>query len=180
MKNHLLVRRYVEGLAGALKSEEEYARVHGELAAFCGLLESHRTLGPILFRPFLATSRKAAIVREILDREKASAKTCRFLLLLVHHRRLDILAAVVRHLPVRWKEGQGVRTFEVRSVVPLKAGQRARLEEELRRLEGTAVSCDYGLDPALVGGLSVKRGNLVYDVSLKGQLERLKSVIQER
>jgi F-type H+-transporting ATPase subunit delta len=180
MRNPILVKRYTEGLAAALKSEAEFALVFGEIAAFAKLLESHPRLGGVLLRPFLATAKKAAIVREVLEREGVSPKTRRFLLLLVQHRRLEILSSVVRDLPAMWKERQGVRTFEVRSAFPLSDRQKARLEAELRRLEEKPVHCAYGLDPGLVGGLLVKRGNLVYDVSLKGQLERLISVIKER
>ncbi|MBM3294998.1 MAG: ATP synthase F1 subunit delta [Candidatus Aminicenantes bacterium] len=180
MRNPVLVKRYVEGLAGALNGEDEYARVRHELEAFASLLDGHGLLGTVLLRPFLATSKKAAIVAGVLEKQGASPKARRFLLLLVRHRRLGLLPEVVGRLPVHWRERQGVRSFEVKSVVPLKPRQRARLEEELRRIEGTSVFCDYGLDSSLVGGLLVKRGNLVYDVSLKGQLERLKSVIQER
>jgi F-type H+-transporting ATPase subunit delta len=180
MKSRVLVRRYVEGLAGALKDEAGFELVHREIAGFAAELESHPLLGAVLLRPFLATSKKAAIIRNILEAQGASPKTRRFLLLLAGHRRLDILAAVVKALPVLWKERRGVRTLEVVSVVPLAESQRTRLEAELRRVEGTGVSCDYRLDPNLVGGLLVRCGNFVYDVSLKGQLERLKSVIQER
>ena len=42
------------------------------------------------------------------------------------------------------------------------------------------MSCAYALDPSIVGGLLVRKGNTVYDVSLKGQLERLKEIIRER
>ncbi|MBM3312296.1 MAG: ATP synthase F1 subunit delta [Candidatus Aminicenantes bacterium] len=180
MKSPVLVKRYVEGLAAALKDEAEFELVHRDIAAFAAALESHSALGTVLLRPFLATAKKEAIVRGILDAQGGSPKTRRFLLLLARHRRLDILPAVVKALPVLWRERRGVRTFEVASVVPLAQGQRTRLEAELRRVEGTDVSCVYKLDPGLVGGLLVKCGNLVYDVSLKGQLERLRSVIQER
>ena len=180
MRNPVLVKRYAEGLAAALKSEEEFALVQGELAAFSALLESHPKLGPILLRPFLTTAKKTAIAREILEREGYAPKSRRFLLLLVQHRRLDILSSVVRDLPALWLERRGVRSFEVRSVVPLNHGMRARLEDELRRLEGAPVRCSYDLDPELVGGLLVRKGNLVYDMSLRGQIDRLKALISER
>ena len=63
---------------------------------------------------------------------------------------------------------------------PLKDVQKARLEERLRAIEKRPVACTYVLDPAIVGGLVVRKGNKVYDVSLKGQLERLKEKIRER
>jgi F0F1-type ATP synthase delta subunit len=58
--------------------------------------------------------------------------------------------------------------------------QKGRLERELSRLESAPVSCSYGLDPALVGGLFIRKGNRVYDASLKGELGRLQDIISER
>jgi F-type H+-transporting ATPase subunit delta len=180
MKNLLLIKRYTEGLAAALPDEAEFRSVSRELETFSGILLNHDRLNALLLRPFVSSTKKAAIVGEILDREKYREKTKRFLLLLIQHRRLDLLAEVVRDLPARWKELHGIRTFDVRSVVPLSEGQKGRLEAELARLEQAPVSCSYGLDPELVGGLFIRKGNRVYDASLRGELERLKDIIGER
>jgi len=180
MKNDVLISRYAEGLAGALRTEEEYAAVSAELGEFAGLLESHELLRATLLRPFVPSARKAEILEDVLARQAYRDKTRRLVLLLAQRGRLDILGDIVRALPALWKARQGVVTFEVRSVVPLKDGQRARLEDTLRTLERRPVSCVYALDPAIVGGLVVRKGNMVYDASLKGQLERLKDTIRER
>jgi len=180
MRNPLLIKRYAEGLAGALRDEGEFASVHRELTEFAGLLLTNVRLHAILLRPFVSSTKKAAIIGEILEGETFLEKTKRFLHLLVRHRRLEILPDVVRDLPERWKERRGVRTFEVRSVVPISETQKVRLEQELSRLESSPVSCSYSLDPALLGGLFISKGNMVYDVSLKGEIERLKDIIGER
>jgi F-type H+-transporting ATPase subunit delta len=180
MRNPLLVKRYAEGLAGALRDDGEFALVHRELGEFESLLRNHVRLHSLLFRPFLSSVKKAAIIEEILERETRSEKTRRFIRLLVRHGRLEILADVVRELPALWRTRRGVRTFEVRSVVPMSEGQKRRLEGELARLEGAPVFCDYGLDPGLVGGLFIRKGNMVFDASLRGGLERLKDIIGER
>lgn len=180
MKNQVLVKRYTEGLAAALKTEEEYRAVSRELAEFSALLEENDKLRLVLLRPFLPAGKKAQIVQDLLARERYQDKTGRLIALLLRHRRLDLLTRIVRDLPELWRERQGIVTFEVRSAVPVGDGQKARLETELRKLENGPVACTYVLDPAIIGGLHVKKGNMVYDVSIKGQLERLKEKIRER
>jgi F-type H+-transporting ATPase subunit delta len=180
MKNPTLVKRYTDGLAAALASPAEYELVERELTEFAALLESEPKLGQALFRPFLNAGKKNRIIREILDAQKAQPKTARFLDVLLRHGRLEILPDVLAELPNVWRRNQGVRSFEVRSVVPLRSGQKARLEAELARIGNGPVHCDYVLDPSLVGGLRIGRGNLVYDVSLKGRLEKMKDQISER
>lgn len=180
MKNPTLVRRYTDGLAAALASPDEYERVARELTEFSGLLETDPKLGQALFRPFLNAGRKSRIIRAILEAQQAQPKTVRFLDVLLRHARLDILPEILSELPNVWRRNRGILSFEVRSVVLLQAAQKKRLEAELARFESGPVHCRYVLDPSLVGGLRVGRGNLVYDVSLKGRLEKLTDQISER
>ncbi len=180
MKNELLAKRYTVGLANALPEEAEFRAVLREVEEFLGILQGHERLRILLVRPFVSSTKKAVIMEEILDREKCREKTRRFLRMLIRHQRLALLPEIVRALPSRWKELHGIRTFEVRSVVPLSDGQKSLLEAELSRLEKGPVSCAYAIDPALVGGLFIRKGNRVYDASVKGEIERLKEIIGER
>ncbi len=180
MKNPTLVKRYAEGLARALPREDEYNSVRGRLAAFNAMIEGREDLRAALLRPFLNTTRKAALVHALLDAIKADGKTVRFLDLLLRHGRLEILPDILDALPSAWRAAHGMPTYEIRSVAALTPAQRTALEAELARLESRSVHCEYGLDPALLGGLTVRKGNRVFDVSLKGQLDKLKDTISER
>jgi F-type H+-transporting ATPase subunit delta len=180
MRSELLVKRYTDGLAAALPGESEYRTVFGEIEEFQGILQGYERLRVLLLRPFVSSTKKAGIVEEILQRQKYGDKTRRFLLLLIEHRRLGLLPEIIRTLPPRWKELHGIQTFEVLSVVPLADGQKKRLEEELSRLEKGPVSCSYAQNPEIIGGLFIRKGNRVYDASVKGGIERLKEIIGER
>jgi F-type H+-transporting ATPase subunit delta len=180
MKDETLVRRYAEGLAGALRTETEFAAVSRELEEFAVLLRENDGLRQALLGPFFATPKKMRIVEDVLAVQAGDPKTARFLLLLLRHKRLAVLPRILADLPAIWRERRGVHVFQVRSVVSLSESQRRRLEEELIRLEDGRVFCSYVLDPSIIGGLSIHRGNFVYDVSLKGQIERLKEHITER
>jgi F-type H+-transporting ATPase subunit delta len=180
MKNPTLVKRYVEGLAAALPSAVEYDAVRADLTEFSGLMEGREDMRTALLRPFLNAAAKARLVEAVLAGMKAEPKTARFMSLLLRHGRLEILPRVLESLPAAWRASHGVPSFEVLSVTALTAAQRSRLAAELERLEGRPVHCEYGLDPGLVGGLTVRKGNRVFDVSIKGQLLRLKDTISER
>ena len=179
MKNQILAKRYAEGLAGALRTETEYETVRRDLDAYSGLLDASPELSAALVRPFLALARRQAIAEDIFERLSLQPKTRRFLRLLMQHGRCDILPDIVRDLPALWDAKNGIVPFDVRSVVPLSAAQKTRLEAGLRALEIRPVACSYILDPQIIGGLAVRKGSLIYDVSLRGQLERLKNEIRE-
>lgn len=179
MKRQILVKRYAQGLVAALRDDREFQLALRELEAFQGLLSDRRDLSKVMANPFVAAKKKSRIIKEILKVASFSQKTTRFLALLLDHNRLDLLGEILQALPLFWNEKQGVATFEVSSVVALSDAQKQKLAEELERLEKRPISLNYRVDPDLVAGLSLKKGNLVYDASLRGHLARLREKIIE-
>jgi F-type H+-transporting ATPase subunit delta len=179
MKNPTLVRKYTQGFVGAMTDEAEFLRVLGELEGFAGLVADRDDLRRALANPFLNDRKRTGIVREILERAGAGAKTVRLILLLAEHGRLALLPEIAAAAPEAWNERLGIATIEVASVVALTDGQKTRLESTLERLEGRPVCLGYRTDPGLIGGLVIRKGNVVYDVSVEGDLLRLKEIITE-
>jgi F-type H+-transporting ATPase subunit delta len=175
----ILVKRYAQGLAGALGDDAEFAAVSRELAEFQERISSHAALKEILASPFVAARKKKRVIQDILAALDFQEKTKRLVLLLLEHGRLDLLGDILEELPALWNERQGVATFEVNSVVSLGEGQKKKLREKLERLEGRPVFLRYSIDPGLVAGLSLKKGNLIYDASVKGNLAKIKERILE-
>jgi F-type H+-transporting ATPase subunit delta len=179
MRNQVLIRRYAQGLINSARSGQEFDAIHAELGEFDTFLSSQPKLQDTLQSPFLPATKKKEIAAQILERSKVGSKTKRFLLLLVENSRLMLLRDILDSLPVLWNEEQGIATFEVSSVVPLNENQKNRLEEKLAQLEKRPVALSYKLDHSLIGGLSIRKGNIVYDASIQGDLERIKQKIAE-
>jgi F-type H+-transporting ATPase subunit delta len=179
MKSPILVKRYAQGLAGALEDEDEFSKVSRELAEFQELLSAHGVLPETLASPFVAARKKARVISDVLARSGFTAKTSRLILLLLEHNRLEILGDILEALPVIWNERRGVATFEVRSVIALAVSQKQRLQAELERLEGRPVFLRYSIDPALIAGFALQKGNVIYDASLRGHLAKIKQTISE-
>jgi F-type H+-transporting ATPase subunit delta len=178
MKNPALVKKYAQGLVQAVGDDAEFASVMDELRSFLDLYSSREDLRRALESPFLNAAKRALILKEVLATGRPGGKTVRFLSLLLENKRLDLVGDIVGTLPETWNDEHGIVTFEVTSVVPLKAGQMTRLRETLEAVEKSPVSLVFRTDPALVGGLAVKRSNIVYDVSIRGSLNRMIELIE--
>jgi F-type H+-transporting ATPase subunit delta len=179
MKSQMLTRRYVQGLINTIRDRGEFESLSGELQEFSRFLGKEKKLLGALTSAFLPTAKKMEIATQVLEKTSLKKKIQRFILLMVENNRLFLLEDVLKFLPVIWNEEHGISTFEVRSVVPLQQAQKKRLEKKLSHLEERPVSLSYTLDPSLIGGLSIRKGNIVYDVSLLGDLERLRQKIHE-
>lgn len=179
MKNQILIKRYTHGLVNALEDDAEFRRVGGDLEGFAGLASSKEDLRLALANPFLNVRKRASIVEEILGLMACHEKTKRFLGLLVEHGRLDLLEEIRAALPQAWNEKRGVMTYAAVSAVPMTDAQKDRLKAALERLEKKPVSIVARIDPGIIGGLAVMKGNIVYDASIEGDLLKLKEKIQE-
>jgi len=179
MKNQVLVKRYTQGLVHALKDDDEYDRLSSQLREFLDFQSRQKELSEVFSFPFIPTSRKMEIMRAVLDKMKLADKTERFLLLLVEKGRWVLLSDILEMLPDLWNEEKGIVTFEVSSMVSLSDAQKGKLAEKLEKLEQRKVFLKYRIDPELIGGLSIRKGNIVYDASIRGNLEKLKEKICE-
>src|SRR5581483_5665684 len=66
---------------------------------------------------------------------------------------------------------------EVRSAVPLDAGQQQRLAAALARATGKQVEIKVVIDPTVLGGIVARVGDVVIDGSVRHRLEQLKEQI---
>jgi F-type H+-transporting ATPase subunit delta len=179
MRNQILVKRYTQGLVNALQDEKEFTAIGRELAGFSKLLSGRQDLRDVLASPFIAAKKKKQIIRDILAASSFSEKASRFIGLLQEHGRLHLLDDILQALPVFWHERKGVSTFEVSSVVSLTETQKESLTLQLERVEKRPVYLSYKVEPELVAGISLKKGNVIYDASIKGHLAKLKEKICE-
>ena len=179
MKSQILVKRYTQGLVSSIKDQQEFEILSQQLRNFYDLLSDLEQLRQALANPFLPKTRKTQIGKEVLSKGKWTAKVSRLIMLLIENERIGLLGEIVESLPILWDERRGISTIEVSSAAPLEDDQRNRLREKLEILEKGPVSLKYRIDPELIGGLSLRKRNIVYDVSIKGSLESIKEKIIE-
>jgi len=179
MKNRKLSKRYAQGLINSIADEKEYTALSSQLEKIDRIFSGHEELNSIIKQPFLSTAKKKQLAEEILSRMTLSSKIENFILLLLEHDRMELLANILELLPDMWNEKNGISTFEISSVIPLTEGQIQKLSAKLEKMEKSPVALKFKQDPALIGGLSIKKGNVVYDISLKGDLNKLMEKIKQ-
>jgi len=144
-----------------------------ELRAFEAALAGSEELREALATPAVPGSRKKAVVGRIADALAISRVPRNFLFVLVDHRRIGSLSAIIQHFDDVIDERLGFARAHVTSAGPLDDGQRAALNGQLERLTGKKIRMRFGVDPALIGGAVARIGSTVYDGSVRGQLASL-------
>ena len=105
----------------------------------------------------------------------SSDKVRNFVFVVIDHRRAHDFASIVDGFETLLDERLGFVAAEVRSATPLTEAQRATLEVQVSRLAGKKAKLKFSSDPALIGGVVAHVGSTVYDGSVRGQLEKLRT-----
>lgn len=174
MKNPALVKKYAQAFALAAADETEFAAAGSEVRAFLDAFLAHAGLRRAVVSPFVGARKREAVLDQVLARLGTGPKAGRFLRLLQQHKRLDLLAEIVAAFPEAWSDRLGVVTYEVTSAVPLTEAQAARLARGLEAAEKRPVRLVPRTDPAILGGLALRKGHIVYDASVEGELTALR------
>ena len=174
MKNPVLVRKYAQAFAQAVADENEFAAVGAEVRAFHDLLGSREDLRRALVSPFVNARRRQALLATVVGRLGTGPKASRFLGLLQRHKRMELLPEIVAAFPEAWSQRWGIVTYEVTSAVPLTEAQKDRLAQGLEAAEKGPVRLVPRIDPAVLGGLAVRKGHIVYDASVEGELAAIR------
>lgn len=179
MKSPLLVKRYALGFVGAVADEAEFQTARRELLKFVETMESGEEMERLLLSPFLSQRKKLEVLDEVVRLLGTGAKTARLLRLLVEHKRLGLAREVAEALPDAWDEKRGVLAYEVISAVPLSREEQERLRRGLESSERKPVRLSFRVDPSVLGGVSLKRGQVIRDATLEANLDRLREIIHQ-
>ncbi len=101
-----------------------------------------------------------------------------FLLLLADRDRLAYLPAIIQNFRDLADARLGRVRAKVTSAVPLSPDEAKRIAEKLAQGARAQVIVETAVDAALLGGVVAQVGSLVYDGSVRSQLEELRRAMK--
>jgi F-type H+-transporting ATPase subunit delta len=96
-------------------------------------------------------------------------------LLMVRRGRPGAIDAMVQRFGELVRRDRGISLAEVRTALPLDDEERSAIAERLRALTGDRIEMNEVVDESLIGGVSVRIGDQLYDASVRSRLERLRA-----
>jgi F-type H+-transporting ATPase subunit delta len=89
--------------------------------------------------------------------------------------RLELVPQIAAEYRRLLKKHKGIVTATVTSAAPLTDDETKAIERRLREMTGAEVEIEPVIDESLIGGLTVRVGDQLYDSSVRGRLERLRN-----
>ncbi len=169
-----IARRYSQALLELAGETSRAERVGDELADFSAMLEREPLVREVLVNPGFTKDERKSLLSALLERSGYIAVTRDFLLLLVDKSRIAAYAPIAREYSLGLDAMVGRVRAEVRSAVPLDGDTLTRLKGHLASVTGKEVVLNVLVDPSLIGGMVTQVGSMVFDGSVRTQLENLR------
>lgn len=172
MNNEIIARRYATAIYELAKEKNEATAIGDQMKLIDEVLTSDASIMVVMSHPKIEKEKKKAIVAEIV--KEVSPMVSNLLYLLVDKGRLSIFPAVAQAFADLRNEEEGVMDAVVYTATPLSEKEIAQLNTVFAPKVGKkALSITSVVDPAVLGGVKLQIGNVIYDGSLKEQLQRL-------
>jgi F-type H+-transporting ATPase subunit delta len=175
--NRAVARRYAKALMNIGREDGKYDTYGEELGAFTALFQREEQLREVLNNPAFSILRRQAIIQEIATRLRLSPLTINFLHLLVDKNRMRYLLDITTLYRELADEAAGRARVRLITAHDLSTQKLKELTKGLQDLVGKQVIMEVETDASLIGGVVARIGGMVYDGSVKTQLERLKETL---
>ncbi len=170
MPSGSLARRYAKAVMGLPNGQA----VAGELRVLAKAMTDSAELVTVLTNPAIRRGDRRKVIDALLQRINAQPTTKNLVDLLLDGERMSSLTAISRELDAMIEAKGGRVSALITSAKPLDPAQMSSIIAALETLSGKKVDATRKEDPALLGGVVAKVGDVVYDGSLRTQLRTLR------
>jgi F-type H+-transporting ATPase subunit delta len=171
MVNVSIARRYARALLDASGAAAD--QVLAELQRFVLTLESSPELKDVISNPAYSRDQRQKILEGLLAAQPLNLSLANTLRLLNDRNRLSHVGDIARVYRDLVDVRMGRVRGKVTSATALDAAQLKAVEESLEKLTQRDVLLEATVDKRLLGGMTAQVGSVVYDGSLRNQLQQL-------
>jgi F-type H+-transporting ATPase subunit delta len=170
MRNITVAKRYARALYELAQENRTVDDVLRGMDNVVTALKTAPELGKALENPLIKPAEKSALVKTITS-NKLILKCVE---LLAHRKRLDLFMEIAHQLSLLSDAELGIRRVVVKSAATLTEPQMREIEKNLASVLGGKVMGRFEMAADLLGGLWVKAGDKVLDMSVRGRFDDLR------
>jgi F-type H+-transporting ATPase subunit delta len=179
MSVRAVARRYAEALADVAEAHSQVEQAENELRAFAEMMRASRELYETFASPVVSQPDKRRVLDAVIERARPSQIMANLLRVMLNHYRLHHVGEVYEQFRREMNERRGVVEAEVVTAQAVGAAEREALAGKLRQMTGKQVELQFKTDSSLIGGVVTRLGSVVYDGSIRTQLQEIKERLKQ-
>jgi F-type H+-transporting ATPase subunit delta len=173
-----LAGRYASALFDLARESKAVAAVEASLAKVQAALAQSSDFASLTTNASVSRDAAKNAVAGIAKSLKLDKLTANMLGVLAENRRLAETGAVAKAFAMLAASARGEMTAEVTSAHPLSAAQTKAIAAKLKERVGRDVALSTKIDPAILGGLTVRIGSTLIDNSIATRLNSLATAMK--
>ena len=172
--------RYARALFELALDAKSVDAVKADIEKFAAMVAESSDLNRLVRSPVFGAEERRRALAAVLAKAEIGGLASNFLMFVTANRRLFAVGDMIRDfrkLVARWK---GEVTAEVTAAEKLSDAHLEAIKNALKSITGEkSVDLHVKIDPAIIGGLTVKLGSRMVDSSLRTKLNAIKHAMKE-
>ena len=172
--------RYARALFELALDAKSVDAVKADIEKFAAMVAESADLNRLVRSPVYGAEERSRALAAVLAKAEIGGLALNFLMFVTANRRLFSIGEIIRDfrkLVARWK---GEVTAEVTAAEKLSDAHLEAIKSALKSITGEkSVDLHVKIDPAIIGGLTVKLGSRMVDSSLRTKLNAIKHAMKE-
>lgn len=165
-------QRYAKAVLDLAKDQNAAKDVNGEMTFISKLLSENGDLLGALKNPTVKVEAKRSVLLAVF--KDAGAITKSLFDILLENKRIEIIEKVVDRYIFLFNELNNIQVAIVTTAVPLTTEMEQKVLVKVKELTGSEATIENRIDPGILGGFILRIGDLQYNASVEGNLNRLK------
>ncbi|MFH0960777.1 MAG: ATP synthase F1 subunit delta [Pseudomonadota bacterium] len=173
-----LAKRYAKALLEIGQANDALDKYGSDLEALTKIISESKDFKEVLVSPVFTKEDKKKIAGEILDKLGADVMVKNFVNVLLDRERIDQLPGIETAFRSSVDEIRGITRGQVISAESLGESDLTLVTEALSKISGKKVLVTTEVNPFLIGGLVARVGDMVFDGTIRTQLNQLKESLK--
>ena len=171
-------RRYAKALLDFATESGLLDEVYADVVKIQTIIEKSADLNSVLKSPIIMPKQKEGVIDKVFNGQISDA-TMNFLKVVIRRGREGVLRETMFSFVEQYREVKGIREAVVTSAVPLSQEQLNEIKQRLENRTKLQIELVEKIDPSVMGGVSVKMGDLQFDATVSKQLKSLRRSLEE-
>lgn len=175
MNDGLIPKRYAKALYKLAKENGDTQEIYEQLKPLSQGLKGLDDVKRVLLNPYIPNEDKGKVMLELVGAKPGSSLD-KFILLVIRNNRAELLRKIALSYVNLYREEHNIAKVEITTATQLPQDKIDDIVDIVKRKLGDKATLEIVQyhDPELIGGFTVKVGDVLLDASVKNELNQMR------